>query len=398
MNETIIVDTGAEMKTAETSSSNNEDVATKGLTPKSSDGSSVSLGNNKANAIRNSLLAGSVAGIASTAVCHPFDVLRVKMQSSAPAATATATFTTNVSGTGTVGLVGTLRNMLQYGGGARALYTGLAMPLAAQAIYKGTIFTVNNMTESYIRDWKTRENNRLGHNFEAPHKLTLADRFVSGFMGGAVNAALFCTPVEYVRNQQIAQIEKNSHVAAAVPKVAGSGTGNTANITPNHNAMRNKNPGGTINIRQKNGPISVIRNTIRSHGFTGLWRGMTSTVLRDSVGCGFFFVAMAYSQEKLTPDYSNQPPSMPTVILSGALAGVSFWLWALPVDTMKTWIQNGTACNLSHAVRMSQHHGLLQSVPSLFRGWQVAYSRGAPAAAITVVTYSLASQYLQGLP
>jgi len=268
------------------------------------------------------------------------------------------------------------------------------MPLAAQAIYKGTIFTVNNMAESSIRDWKTRENNKLG-NFEAPYKLTLADRFVSGFMGGAVNAALFCTPVEYVRNQQIAQIEKNSNVTAAVPKVTGGGTGN---ITPNKNPTRNKNPGETINLRGKNGPISVIRNTIQSHGFTGLWRGMTSTVLRDSVGCGFFFVAMAYSQEKLTPDYSNQPPSMPTVILSGALAGVSFWLWALPVDTMKTWIQNGTACNLSHAVRMSQHHGLLQSIPSLFRGWQVAYSRGAPAAAITVVTYSLASQYLQGLP
>ena len=247
------------------------------------------------------------------------------------------------------------------------------MPLAAQAIYKGTIFSVNSLTESFIRDWNTREKREFGNKYEVPYRLTLTDRFISGFMGGAVNAALFCTPVEYVRNQQIALIEN----AAAVSKDAGSGSLN--------------------NTTRNNGPISVIRNTIRSQGISGLWRGMTSTILRDSVGCGFFFVAMAYSQEQLTPEHSNRPPSTPVVILSGALAGVSFWLWALPVDTMKTWIQNGSACNLSHALRMCQHHGILRSVPSLFRGWQVAYSRGAPSAAITVVTYSFASQYLQGL-
>lgn len=359
----------AAMKNVETSSSN-EDVTTKGLTnsltTKSADSGSASLGN-KNNAIRNSLLAGSVAGIASTITCHPFDVLRVKMQSSAPAATATATST---AATNTVGLAATIRNTLHYGGGMRALYTGLAMPLAAQAIYKGTIFTVNNMTESFIRDWKTRENHKLG-NFEMPCQLTLTDRFISGFMGGAVNAALFCTPVEYVRNQQIAQMENVSNTTAAKT--------------------------GIIHSRNKDGPISIIRRTIQGNGFTGLWRGVASTVLRDSVGCGFFFVAMAYSQEQLAPAHSNRPPSTPIMILSGALAGVSFWLWALPVDTMKTWIQNGTACNLTHAVRISQRHGLVQSIPSLFRGWQVAYSRGAPSAAITVVTYSLAFQYLQGV-
>ena len=381
----------AVMKNIETTVTT-KSLTTESLTTKSADGDSVSLGNkNNDNAIRNSLLAGSVAGIASTIAVHPFDVLRVKMQSSAPAAmyTVTATSTATNTNTKAIGLVGTLRNTLHYGGGMRALYTGLAMPLAAQAIYKGTIFTVNNMTESFIRDWKTRENHKLGNFGAAPCQLTLTDRFISGFMGGAVNAALFCTPVEYVRNQQIAQIENNSNATATA-----------ANTTATNPSSSNKNTGGIIHSRNKNGPISVIRRTIKANGVTGLWRGMASTVLRDSVGCGFFFVAMAYSQERLAPAHNNSnrpPPSTPILMLSGALAGVSFWLWALPVDTMKTWIQNGTACNLTHAVRISQRHGLVQSIPSLFRGWQVAYSRGAPSAAITVVTYSLAFQYLQGV-
>jgi len=352
----------------------------KSAATKPADGGCVPL-DNQSNVVRNSLLAGSAAGIASTIAVHPFDVLRVKMQSSAPAVMTSVSTTTRA-----VGLVGTLRNTLHYGGGVRALYTGLAMPLAGQAIYKGTVFTVNNITESFIRDWKTQKDH-LGR-IEAPYKLTLTDRFISGFLGGAVNAVLFCTPVEYIRNQQIAQIENNRNANTATTKSDSSTAPNQTN--------KNKNARGILRSHNNNGPFAVIRRTIQGNGFAGLWRGMTSTVLRDSVGCGFFFVAMAYSQEQLTPAHSNRPPQTAVVIFSGALAGVSFWLWALPVDTMKTWIQNGSAQNLSDAVRISQRNGLAQSIPSLFRGWQVAYSRGAPSAAITVLTYSLTFQYLQG--
>jgi len=369
----------AEMKNVESSALNTEDALTEGLseslTTKSADSGSTSL-ENRNNVVRSSLIAGSVAGVMSTIAVHPFDVLRVKMQSSAPATMTSASTTTT---TKTLGLEGTLRNTLRYGGGLRALYTGLAMPLAAQAVYKGTVFTVNNLTESYIRDWKTQKNHMGG--FETPYKLTLTDRFISGFMGGAINAALFCTPVEYVRNQQIAQIENSKNGTSTAPNKTN--TNKSADI---------------LNSRNKNGPIAVIRRTIQGNGFTGLWRGVASTVLRDSVGCGVFFAAMAYSQEQFTPAHSNRPPQTALLILSGAMAGVSFWIWALPIDSMKTWIQNGTARNLSDAVQISQRNGFAQSIPSLFRGWQVAYSRGAPSAAITVLTYSLVFQHLQGSP
>ncbi|KAG7360571.1 mitochondrial carrier protein [Nitzschia inconspicua] len=331
--------------------------------------------------VRNSLLAGSVAGMTSTTVCHPFDVLRVKMQSSAPLVTATGTVSTVMASTAVqpMGIVGTLRHTLQVGG-ARAMYTGLALPLAAQAVYKSTIFTINKVTETSIVEWNTQERYKLG-NFE-PYQLTTTDRFVSGCMGGAVNAALFCTPVEYVRNQQIAQIG-------------------------NEQPVRSKG-GNRLLHRNSLGPIAVIRNTIHSYGVSGLWRGLGSTVLRDSIGCGCFFVAMAQTQAFLKrhplpwedPMQHNdssypQPLSTSSIVVSGAAAGLAFWLWALPLDTCKTWIQSGTASNLSHAFQLSQRHGFLQSIPSLFRGWQVAYSRGIPSAAVTVVTYSLIFQHLE---
>jgi hypothetical protein len=307
-----------------------------------------SSSSSSSNTVYNSLRAGSVAGVAATIICHPFDVLRVKMQSASLA-------------TPSAGVTGTFRHTVHHGG-FRALYTGLTMPLAAQAIYKATVFTVNAATQDAILDWRTLENYKLG-NFQQ-HQLTMTDRFICGFMGGAINAAAFVTPVEYVRNQLI--------VAQHSQQAGGNG-----NTLKNNNNM---------------GPLSVIRNTITSDGVSGLWRGMGSTVLRDSVGCGCFFVAMACVQQKLSGD--EQPPTRSSVILSGAAAGVSFWLWALPIDTMKTWIQSGTAKNLRHALQLSQAQGVLHSLPALFRGWQMAYGRGAPSAAITVTTYSLAYQYL----
>jgi hypothetical protein len=295
----------------------------------------------KSNVLRNSLLSGSVAGISSTIVCYPFDVLRIKMQTSAFEAAS-------------AGVVGTFRHTIQ-AGGFRALYVGLALPLGAQAIYKGTVFSVNNLTTEAISEWKSRENHQSGR--FGDYKLTMTDRFLCGFMGGAVNAALFVTPVEYIRNQLINE--------------QGSTSGDSK--------------------QRLRGPISVIKSTLAHNGMAGLWRGMTSTVLRDSIGCGFFFVAMSWSQHILSPD---ELPTFPVVVCSGAFAGVSFWLWALPVDTMKTWIQNGTAKNLRHAAILASRQGIIGGIYSLSRGWQLAYGRGAPSAAITVTSYSLAYQFL----
>lgn len=274
---------------------------------------------------------------------------------------------TALSSAGT-GISGAIRQTLEIGG-MRALYTGLALPLAAQAIYKGTIFTVNNVMEQAIKDWKIQENFKRGQYM--PYSLSFFDRFMCGFVGGAINAALFVTPVEFVRNQQIV--------------ASGGGNFGTTNrisrLSPN------------------NGPLAIVRATIQTKGLAGLWRGVGSTVLRDSFGCGCFFATMAYTQQALSSSswqqgHDTSAPSHLALIISGALAGISFWVFGLPLDTMKTWIQNGTARNLHHAWQLSQREGFTNGLLSLNRGWQVAYGRGAPSAAITVTTYSLAFTFL----
>jgi hypothetical protein len=291
------------------------------------------------NVVRNSIVAGSISGVVSTAVVYPFDVLRTKMQSSAQLATAQQQ-----------GPMQVLSHTWQHGG-MRALYTGVSLPLAAQAVYKATVFSTNQICQRALLDYKTLADQKTGR-LNQKHTLTMMDHFVCGFVGGAVNAAAFVTPVEFVRNQLIVQ-----HTKLAAGK-----------------------------LQSMTGPMDVIRSTITSHGVAGLWRGVGMTVARDSLGCGCFFVSMAYCRQLFVK--KGERASLGVAVLSGACAGWGFWVVALPLDTVKTWVQDGSASSARYAVSESiTKHGWLRTAQRVCRGWQMAFGRGAPSAALTIGTY-----------
>ena len=158
------------------------------------------------NIALKSILSGSIAGIASTCLFHPTDVLRTKIQSAA-FSPSNSGGTSGIRSNGSAGAAGTSTNKpirplsvlvnTFRNGGIRALYTGVTPVLGAQAVYKACVFTVNNVTMSKIKDYKTRK----GGDTYTP---TLLDIWFCGVCGGCVNGTAFVSPVEFVRNQQIA--------------------------------------------------------------------------------------------------------------------------------------------------------------------------------------------------
>jgi len=287
-------------------------------------------------------------------------------------------------------------------GGIRALYTGVTPVLGAQAVYKACVFSVNNVTMSKIKDYKTREG--------GTYTPTLFDIWFCGVCGGCVNGTAFVSPVEFVRNQQIAL---HSRVSTA------EGTSSEA--------MR----------RKMKTPIDIIRQTLRREGILGLWRGTGVTVLRDSLGCGGFFVMNELGRRCLGPHLGGQE-SKATFLAAGACAGwgvsrvicfdiilllfrwwlysfvsaqssltlspslvlfAQYWAFALPLDTLKAIVQTGGASNAREILSLSiKRDGLARTCTLLLRGWQLAFGRGAPSAAITLTVYStmfeLTSRYL----
>jgi len=426
-----------------------------------------STSTSRKNEIRDSIIAGSLAGMTSCTLFHPFDVVRTKMQtatsfnaaststaatsianaaanikavsaaSTAHAARQSTTFPTtasattavnnvnvNVNSTNTTTNSSISRNLKMNmklntpiktisdgggkggpmsvishtfkNGGIRAFYTGISLPVAAQAIYKSTILTTNRISSQTLQSYQTNENYKTGT--FTPYNLTLYDRFLCGSLSGAINAMLFVCPVEYVRNQLIDQhtkISQNKPLSKAFRK----------------------------------GPLDVIRNTLKYEGIFGLWTGAGVTILRDSIGCGAFFFmfeigqmnipkVLSYyrgtSQEEedyyslscnsssssssssISSSSSTSSSSFTTTIGSGLLAGFGYWFVSLPLDSLKTLVQTGKTTSAIHTVQTSiQNHGVHYTIRQLYRGWQVAFGRGAPAAAVTLTTYSVVYNFCE---
>jgi len=102
--------------------------------------------------------------------------------------------------------------------------------------------------------------------------------------------------------------------------------------------------------------------------------------LRDFFGCGVYFLSFETAKERL----QNTPGG---TVIAGASAGISFWLFALPFDTIKTRVQTGGAGVSERTVWLDVWSGGWSRVLGLWRGWQVAIGRGAPSAAITLVAF-----------
>ena len=325
--------------------------------------------------VKNSIVSGSIAGMTSCIMFHPLDVIRTKMQSSTMISSSSSSSAAAIHNNGPLAIMSqTVRQ-----GGVRALYTGLSLPLAAQALYKSTIFTSNQLVQRLLTEHHIHEQRKLG-NFTQTYQLSYLDHFICGAVSGAFNAFLFVAPVEYVRNQLI--------------------------LLSTNNNTSSKQHMPFLRTSNQKGPLHVIQHTIQTTGtVTALWRGAGITVMRDSIGCGSFFFMYQLGQTIILPtilpnnNHNNNNHNIQLLhkVGSGFLAGFGYWFASLPLDAIKTLIQTNQAKNTNQVIStlIRTHGGILPGITQLYKGWQVAFGRGSPSAAVTITTYSLIFQTLQ---
>ena len=227
-----------------------------------------------------------------------------------------------------VGLRHCVWNTLKHEG-SRGLYKGLSAPLIAQGLYKAVIFSVNSRVNVFLRQ----------------KDIQTGTSVISGGIAGAANS-IFVTPVELVRNR----------------------------LQMNYSTSRSL------------GPISVISQTVSKHGVRALFKGYLATVLRDGPGVAMYFASFEALRQRRDAEKGNEGHFL-NLLFSSSVAGLCFWIWALPVDTAKTAIQasrNERRSGYDVVVRMYKHEG---GFLRFFRGWQAAYIRGIPGATVTLVVY-----------
>jgi solute carrier family 25 carnitine/acylcarnitine transporter 20/29 len=289
-----------------------------------------------------SFIAGSISGMASIVVCHPFDVLRTKIQLS----------TTNLS------YYKILQNEFHFSN----LYKGFLVPFAAQGLYKAIVFSTFSFSNNYL------------HRGEQSSLST----FFSGLLAGTLNSFVV-SPVELVRTRII---------------------------------LENK----TANSNQLYSIYECVKNIKSEKGLFGLWRGIIPTIIRDGPGVGFYMFSFRYFKNYFSSFISlkrhefNNNNTWLIKICAGSLAGISFWIWALPMDTIKTLIESEKTVvgkmqsNVSFiekyfkpvqlTVQKLMANGVYNGIKKLYNAWPLAISRGIPSAAVTLTTFDVVSEYL----
>lgn len=81
--------------------------------------------------------------------------------------------------------------------------------------------------------------------------------------------------------------------------------------------------------------MKEVRRTVNTQGARGLFRGLETTVFRESVGWAAFFSTYDILK-KVTPEFSESWMKTVWNLNAGGLSGIACWLLTLPADNIKT--------------------------------------------------------------
>lgn len=228
------------------------------------------------------LAAGTAGGIAQVLVGQPFDIVKVRMQTSAK---------------------GTYNGMLHCAGGILknegplAFYKGTLTPLLGIGVCVSIQFGVLE----YAKRVFTAQNLARGEGGEEGKMLSGGQLVIAGVAAGLANG-IVSGPVEHIRIRLQTQ----------------------SNTNPTYK-----------------GPFNAMKKIASEHGIAGLFKGQCVTFLREATGYGVYFLAYEkLVQREMTQKGIRRDQISPmNPILYGAAAGYALWAVIYPIDMIKSRMQ-----------------------------------------------------------
>lgn len=162
------------------------------------------------------------------------------------------------------------------------------------------------------------------------------------------------------------------------------------------------------------GILDCARQTLRTHGPTGLYRGMTATLLRDFPSFATYFGVYDVLKQQFAAASGAREASRGHLLLAGGLAGIGIhpppsplvsplssrhagriaaWIPCYPQDVIKSRMQSSAVHRsvLACARSILAEHGLR----GFFKGFGPTIVRAFPANAATFFAYELVSEQLR---
>ncbi|KAL5550953.1 hypothetical protein UlMin_001129 [Ulmus minor] len=284
------------------------------------------------------LTAGTVGGAAQLICGHPFDTIKVKLQSQP----------TPLPGqlpkyAGAIDAVKQTIAAEGFGG----LYKGMGAPLATVAAFNAVLFTVRGQMETLLRS-------------EPGATLTVGQQVICGAGAGVAVSVLAC-PTELIKCRLQAQ--------SALAGTAGAGV-----------------------AVKYGGPMDVAKQVLRSEGgVRGLFKGFVPTMAREIPGNAAMFGVYEALKQYFAGGEDTSKLGRGSLIVAGGLAGGSFWGLVYPTDVVKSVIQVDDYKNPKFSGSIDAFRKILASegIKGLYKGFTPAMARSVPANAACFLAYEV---------
>ncbi|KAJ5218957.1 uncharacterized protein N7498_001056 [Penicillium cinerascens] len=234
------------------------------------------------------LAAGAAGGIAQVLLGQPFDIVKVRLQT-------TSQYKSALDGA----------TQIFKKEGPLAFYKGTLTPLIGIGACVSVQFGAFHEARRRLEDLNKKK--------YADSALSYGQYFMAGSFAGVTNSVL-SNPIEHVRIRLQAQ-----------PHGAG---------------------------RLYSGPIDCIRKLSANQGFMkGVFRGQSVTVLREATAYGSWFMAFEYmmNQDAKRNNVKREDISAVKVATYGGLAGEALWISSYPFDVVKSKMQtDGFGANMKY--------------------------------------------------
>ncbi|KAG0032672.1 carnitine transporter [Podila clonocystis] len=276
-----------------------------------------------------SFLSGGFGGVATVFVGHPFDLAKVRIQ-------------TTPDGT-YKGTLDVFRQTLK-ADGFRGLYRGMATPLLGVTPVFAISFWAFDVGKKIVY---------AATPFRTTRDLNAPELAFAGFFS-ALPTALVTSPSERIK---------------VVLQTQCSGA-----------------------AKQYDGPVAVARVLYQEGGLPSIFRGTGATLLRDGPGYAAYFGAYELIKRAFIPHGGTAADLNPlTIMFAGGMAGVAMWSIAIPPDVLKSRLQAAPAGTYKGTAEVLRVLLKNEGPQALFKGLGPAMLRAFPAnaAGFLGVEYSL---------
>ncbi|KAL3982833.1 Protein dif-1 [Acanthocheilonema viteae] len=287
--------------------------------------------------ILKNFAAGGVGGTFCVAMGHPFDTVKVRLQT-----------------------------MPKVVPGTRPLYTG-ALDCARQtivkegifALYKGMSAPIIGVTPLFAVYFGSCSFGKWLQQTSPDQEMTFAQNLLSGGLAGIF------TTVIMVPGERIKCLLQVQHAGPTDPS-----------------------------SEHYTGPVDVFRKLYKQGGIRSIYRGLMATLLRDVPASGVYLATYEHLKKLFAGDNTTKDLNPLSTLMAGGLAGIANWSICIPPDVLKSRLQTAPEGKYPEGIRSVFKEIMREEGPkALFKGFTPVMLRAFPANAACFLGFELALKF-----